>query len=199
MSSKRRIGPLVLSLMLACASAATAIAQTLGTDPIADKAAACSVCHGEQGGAPVSTEIPIIWGQHAGYLFLNLRDFQSGARKSDVMAPIVATLSGSEMLALGQFFAQKPWPDLAQPRAPADVAAHAAAVAASGQCTSCHLREFLGDSAIPRLSGQSVRYLRKTMQDFHDGSRNNNPWMAALLKTFSESDIDALAQYLGGL
>jgi cytochrome c553 len=198
MSSKRRIGPLILSLTLVCASAATALAQTLGTDPIADKAAACSACHGEQG-APVSTEIPVIWGQHAGYIFLNLRDFQSGARKSDVMAPIVATLSGSEMLALGQFFEQKPWPDLAQPRAQADVAAHAAAVAASGQCTSCHLRKFLGDSANPRLSGQSVDYLRKTMQGFRDGSRNNNPWMAALLKTFSESDIDALAQYLGGL
>jgi cytochrome c553 len=198
MSAKRRIRAFIGGLTLACAIATTAIAQTAGTEPIADKAATCSSCHGEQG-APVSKDIPVIWGQHAGYIFLNLRDFQNGTRKSEVMAPIVATLSGGEMLALGQFFEQKPWPDLAQPRASADVATHAAAVAASAQCTSCHFSGFLGNSANPRLSGQSIDYLRKTMQDFHDGNRNNNPWMAALLKTFTETDIDALANYLGGL
>jgi cytochrome c553 len=198
MSPKRRINSFIGSLTLICAIATTAIAQTVGADLIGDKAAGCSTCHGEQG-TPVSKDIPVIWGQHAGYIFLNLRDFQSGARKSEVMAPIAVALSGGEMLALGQFFEQKPWPDLAQPRAPAEVAAHASAVAASGQCTTCHRRGFLGDSASPRLSGQSIDYLRKTMQDFHDGSRDNNPWMVALLKTFSESDIDALAHYLGGL
>ena len=73
------------------------------------------------------------------------------------------------------------------------------AVAASGQCTQCHLGGYQGDSTNPRLAGQSVDYLRKTMREFHDGTRGNNPWMAALLKTFSESDIDAMALYLGGL
>jgi cytochrome c553 len=198
MSSTHRIGPLIASLALACAAATPAIAQTAGANTIADKAAVCSACHGGNG-VPISKEIPIIWGQHAGYIFLNLRDFQSGARKNDAMAPIIATLSGSDMLALGEYFENKPWPDLEQPRAPADLAAHAAAVAGSGQCTACHLSGFLGDSANPRLAGQGIDYLRKTMHDFHDGTRGNNPWMAALLKTFTESDIDALAHYLGGL
>lgn len=198
MSSKHRIGPLLASGALSCAIATTAVAQNAGTDSIADKAAVCNACHGVSG-VPISKEIPIIWGQHAGYIFLNLRDFQSGARKSEVMAPIATTLSSSDMLALGEYFEKKPWPDLEQPRSQADVAARAAAVAASGQCTSCHLSGFLGDSANPRLAGQSNDYLDKTMRDFHDGSRGNNPWMAALLKTFSDDDIDALAHYLGGL
>jgi cytochrome c553 len=198
MSPKHRIGPLLASGALACAIATTAIAQNAGTDPIADKAATCTACHGVNG-VPISKEIPIIWGQHAGYIFLNLRDFQSGARKNEVMTPIVTTLSGSDMLALGEYFEKKPWPDLEQPPAGADVAARAAAVAASGQCTSCHLSEYLGDSVNPRLARQSIDYLGKTMRDFHDGTRGNNPWMAALLKTFSDDDIDALAHYLGGL
>ena len=112
---------------------------------------------------------------------------------------MVATLSSGDMLALGEYFANKPWPDLAQPRAPANVAAHAEAMAGSGQCNACHLDKYQGDSGNPRLAGQRVDYLRKTMREFHDGTRSNNPWMAALLKTYSDSDIDALAQYLAGL
>jgi cytochrome c553 len=175
-----------------------AMAQTAGTEPVDGKAAVCDACHGANG-VPVSKETPVIWGQHAGYIFLNLRDMQTGARKNVQMEAIVKTLSNGEMLALGEYFETKPWPDLRQPSAPADVAARAEAVAVSGQCTQCHLGGYLGDSTNPRLAGQSADYLRKTMRDFHDGARGNNPWMAALLKTFSDGDIDAMARYLAGL
>jgi hypothetical protein len=37
------------------------------------------------------------------------------------------------------------------------------------------------------------------MSDFHTGIRGNNPWMGALLKSFSDADVDAMARYLGGL
>ncbi|HEX5326669.1 MAG TPA: c-type cytochrome [Acetobacteraceae bacterium] len=178
--------------------AQTGSTQTGSTASIAEKAAVCSACHGANG-VPISKEIPVIWGQHAGYIFLDLRDFQTGARKNELMEPIVKGLSRSDMLALGEYFEAKTWPDLGQPRASATDAAHAQAVAASGQCTQCHLGGFLGDSANPRLAAQSADYLRKTMRDFRTGARANNPWMTALLKTFSDGDIDAMAKYLGGL
>src|SRR5215469_15899283 len=130
-------------------------AQAQDADAIAAKAATCSACHGDKG-VPVRKEVPIIWGQHAGYIFLNLRDFQSGARKAEQMVPSVTTLSSGDMLALAEYFASKPWPDLEQPRAAADVTAHATAVTGSGQCTSCHQGGFLGDSTSPRLAGQGV-------------------------------------------
>jgi cytochrome c553 len=78
----------------------------------------------------------------------------------------------------------------------------------SGMCTPGNLAASAGASGslrassgahVPRLAGQSIDYLRKTMRNFHDGARGNNPWMAALLKTLTERDIDALAHYLGGL
>jgi len=158
---------------VACLIAATAVAQAQDADPIAAKAAICSTCHGDKG-VPVRKEVPIIWGQHAGYIFLNLRDFQTGARKNEQMVPIVATLSSADMLALAQYFASKAWPNLEQPRAAADVTSHALAVAGSGQCASCHLSGLLGDSTNPRLAGQGIDYLRKTMRDFHDGSRQQS-------------------------
>ena len=69
--------------------------------------------------------MPVIWGQQAGYLYLQLRDFKSGARKNPVMGPIAQTLSRDDMLALAEYFSKKPWPQLGQPPAPADVAATA--------------------------------------------------------------------------
>ncbi|HSU05074.1 MAG TPA: hypothetical protein VLI93_05845 [Acetobacteraceae bacterium] len=180
------------------ASVSPVHAQTNGGDSIAEKAAVCSACHGAKG-TPISKDIPVIWGQHAGYIFIQLRDLKSGARKNEIMTPIVSDMSRADMLALGEYFEAKPWPDLSQPRAGAEVAAHAEGLAASGQCTQCHLGGYLGDSTNPRLAGQSTDYLRKTMLEFHTGTRGNNPWMAALLKTYADADIDALAQYLGGL
>ena len=48
--------------------------------------------HGEAG-IPPDKSWPVIWGQHQGYIYLELRDFKSGARQNPVMAPIVANLS----------------------------------------------------------------------------------------------------------
>jgi len=33
-----------------------------------------------------ASNTPVIWGEQPGYLYLQLRDFKSGARKSDIMA-----------------------------------------------------------------------------------------------------------------
>lgn len=158
----------------------------------------CAACHG-QNGVPISVDIPVLWGQHAGYIFLQLRDFKSGARASPVMQPLVADLSHDDMLALATYFEGKTWPNLGQPAASTRDAARASGDIASGQCTQCHLGGFLGDSTNPRLAGQGVTYLQTTMQAFHDGTRANNPWMNALLKTYAPDDLVALARYLGGL
>lgn len=190
---------LLASLVVSALVARQAPAQTGAADPIAQKAAAiCSACHGANG-IPISKDIPVIWGQHAGYIFVELHDFQTGARKNEQMAPIVKDLTRGDMLALGEYFEAKPWPDLNQPRAPADVTTDAQGIAASGQCPQCHLGGYLGASTTPRLAGQSIDYLRHTMLDFHTGTRGNNPWMAALLRTYTDADLNALALYLGGL
>ena len=80
-------------------------------DSIEDKAALCAACHGAKG-LPEDKSFPIIWGQHAGYLYLELRDFQKGARKDDRMTPIAQSVSKEDALALAEYFAAKPWPKL---------------------------------------------------------------------------------------
>ena len=99
----------VVAALLSAATAAWA-------DSIEDKAAVCSACHGEKG-LPAEPAIPIIWGQNEGYLYLELRDFQKGARKDDRMTPIAQSLSKEDAQALAAYFAAKPWPKTGAPSA----------------------------------------------------------------------------------
>lgn len=165
---------------------------------IEQKAQICSACHGANG-VPLQKDYPVIWGQQQGYLFIELRDLKTGARKNDLMSPIAQSLAISDLMPLAQYFAQKTWPDLAQPPATGDVLAHAQRINAAIVCTSCHQEGFKGDSVQPRLAGQNHDYLVKTMTDFRTGARANNPGMTALMKAISGSDIAALATYIAGL
>jgi cytochrome c553 len=65
-------------------------------------------------------------------------------------------------------------------------------------CTGCHQAGYLGEGTQPRLAGQSKEYLKKTMLDFRNKKRGNNPGMTDLMLAISEDDIAALADYLAG-
>jgi cytochrome c553 len=184
----------------ACIFAFALLPMGLHAQTIEQKAQVCSACHGDNG-VPTqqSSPVPVIWGQQLGYLFIELRDFKTGARKNDLMSPIAQSLDFSDLMPLAQFFSQKPWPNLQQPAAAAGVAAQAQRANAAIVCTSCHQEGFKGDSTQPRLAGQGHDYLAKTMTDFRTGARANNPGMTDLMKAISDADIAALATYLAGL
>jgi cytochrome c553 len=171
--------------------------RAFAADPT-ETAKVCVTCHGEKG-IPQLKTTPVIWGQNAGYLFYQLRDFKSGARKNDLMSPIAASLQQGDLLPLAEYFSKLQWPNLQQPPAPADVAATAVKTNSSVGCTGCHLDHFQGDGTTARLAGQQHDYLIKTMTDFRDGTRGNNPGMSDLMKATSPEDLAALAQYLAGL
>jgi cytochrome c553 len=165
---------------------------------IEEKAQLCAACHGENG-IPQEKTTPVIWGQYQGYLYLELRDYKSGARKNDIMSPLAETLARDDMMALALYFSQKRWPDLQQPAAPADVAARAIRANGSVGCTGCHQGQYQGEGTQPRVAGQYREYLQQTMLDFRTRARGNNPGMTDLMLATSEADIAALAQYMAGL
>ena len=180
-------------VLAALLSAAPALAQNL-----AEKVEVCASCHG-QDGKPVDKAIPIIWGQQAGYIYIQLRDFKRGDRKNKIMQPIVSSFEKAEMLAIAEYFAQKPWPNLGQPRSAKDIARRALIAEHSVGCTGCHLEEFQGAGTVPRLAGQSQQYLAKTIDDFRTRARANNPGMTDLMRATSLDDLAALTEYLAGL
>lgn len=192
--SARPCASSILSLLMI---ALAAVPGSAGAQTVEQKAQVCSACHGESG-VPQQTTTPVIWGQQLGYLYLELRDYNSGARKNDQMSAVAAGLQRDDMMALAQYFSQKPWPSLGQPPASQAAAAQALRATSSVVCTSCHQEGYKGEGTQPRLAGQQKDYLAQTMLDFRDGKRGNNPGMADLMKSISESDIPAIAEYLGG-
>ena len=168
------------------------------TQDIAETVAVCAGCHGEDG-KPIDKTIPVIWGQQEGYIYIQLRDFKRGDRKSETMQPIVSSFEKNDMLAIAKYFAEKPWPNLGQPPSPKDVTQRALSAEHSVGCTSCHLEQYQGGGTVPRLAGQSKEYLAKTIADFRSRARGNNPGMTDLMRATSPDALTALAEFFAGL
>jgi cytochrome c553 len=165
---------------------------------IEQKATVCKACH--LADKLQSTSVtPNIWGQHEGYLYIQLRDFKSGARNAPEDAPMrgfVATMSDADMLALAKYASTQPWPKVEPVSTdPALLKKGAYATAIVG-CGGCHFNDWQGFSANPRLGGQTTAYLAATIRQFRNDSRANSPGMSDLLRLFDESDVDAVAAFL---
>jgi cytochrome c553 len=189
---------LCISGVVAQAALLSVCATPLSAQSIEQKTQVCAGCHGADG-KPIDKTIPTIWGQQAGYIYIELRDFKRGDRKSDVMQPIASSLARQDMLDIAEYLSKKPWPDLSQPSASKDVATRAVSANQSIGCTGCHLDHFQGDGTVPRLAGMGRDYLAKQMTDFRTRARGNNPGMSDLMLATSPDDLAALAEYLAGL
>ena len=164
---------------------------------IRDKLDLCAACHGENG-ASSQSKFPILAGQHFYYLYVQLKDFKSGLRQSDIMTPMVQDFDKADMQALAQFFSQQAWPNIGFRADPAQ-AAKGETAAAAGQCVQCHLGGYEGNSRIPRLAGQHPLYLKTTMLDFKHKIRKNSPAKSSLMESYAVEDIEAMAEFMGDM
>lgn len=173
-------------------------ASSQDIDAGARKAEACVPCHGVGGNSTI-VQFPILAGQTARYLYLELKDFKEGRRKDPNMDLVAATLSREDMFDLAAFFAAQrrlPTPFNSDPAR----AAKGKAKADETLCTMCHLGGFLGQNEIPRVAGQHYEYIVKQLEDFKAHRRTNDAGnMTSVAKTLSDEDIRNLANYLAGL
>jgi cytochrome c553 len=183
--------PASLALSL-CLAAAAVPAQDFDATAEAE---VCAACHGADG-VPAVPEAPIIAGQQFYYLYVQLRDYAAGRRANETMQPIAAGYDKEQMQALATYFSEQPWPHLPAQR-PDDPLPAERAIAA-GECSQCH-NTYMGDSRIPRLAGQSLTYLDRTLLDFKNRVRMNAPDKAFLMQSYSEEDLHAIAAYLAAL
>lgn len=183
------------SLLVAVAALAVASASAQDIEAGRKKAEACVACHGPNGNSTVP-QFPILAGQTARYIYLQLKDFKEGRRTEPQMEPFVKDLTRDDMFNLaGYFAAQKP--RATGFKVDAAKAARGRAKAEETLCTMCHLGGFKGQNEIPRVAGQHHDYVVKQMQDFKQARRTNDAGnMASVSKTLSDQDIDDLAHYL---
>jgi cytochrome c553 len=162
------------------------------------KAQVCVACHGPMGNS-TTPDYPILAGQTARYLYLELKDFKEGRRSDPRMSPMAANLSREDMQDLADYFA-------AQKLVPVPYNADGASIeagrkkAAEVLCTMCHLGGFSGQNEIPRVAGQQYQYIVKQLQDFRSHTRTNDAGnMASVTRNLSDEDIHNLAAYINNL
>jgi cytochrome c553 len=163
-----------------------------------EKAQVCAVCHGADGNSTIPQN-PILAGQTARYLYLQLKDFNSGRRKDPIMSPMAANLSKKDMFDLAAYFSSQKATNQ-NTRGDASKAAQGKEVADAALCTMCHMGGFSGQNEIPRTAGQHYDYTLKQLLDFKNKRRTNDAGnMTAVLRTITDEQLEAVAAYIASL
>jgi cytochrome c553 len=200
---------LVASLFFATAAMADPYASATTGDPskgqpIVDKV--CGACHGPDGNS-TAPNYPVLAGQLPEYIFKQLTDFKSGARKNAIMSPNVVKLSEDDMRNLAAYFSsQQPKFKLAKD---ADLAAEGQKIYKGGNagsgvpaCASCHGPTGAGIPVLfPHLAGQHSKYVLNQLHNFRSGDRTNDSgkMMEVIARKLTDNEMRAVAEYISGL
>lgn len=179
-------------------------------DTLAQRALACTGCHGKEGRAAPDGYYPRLAGKPAGYLYNQLLNFRDGRRDYGLMSELVAPLSDAYLKELAGHFAalDLPYPPPQRPTLAAPELARAEQLIRHGDdarklpaCTACHGERLTGaQPAVPGLLGLSRDYLNGQLGAWRSGQRRaqHPDCMAQIAKTLTVAEINAMTQYLAG-
>lgn len=185
-------------------------ACTLSTPSVADDAkttadGVCAGCHGTDGNSLVPM-FPKIAGLQESYIVKQLRDFQMGRRKSDIMAPVVAALKPEDVAPLAAYYSRLKL----NPGAASDKNGTAVGKllffdgneeTGVPACVGCHQPLGAGKAIYPRIGGQHATYVAQQLRNFASGDRSNDVsrFMRVVAKRMSEEEIQSVSEYLVSL
>jgi cytochrome c553 len=164
----------------------------------------CGGCHGVDGNSVVP-DFPKLAGQQQAYLLRELTDYKEGRRQSDVMVPVVATLSTEDMAKLAAYYAaQKPTPGtVTRP----ELLALGKRIYLEGNtksgvpsCDGCHEENGEGSKKFPRVAGQHTAYALEQIRQYATGKRSNGVQvMRTIAERLSKEEAEAVAEYMASL
>lgn len=73
---------------------------------VPDAAGVCTACHGADG-IGITPLYPTLSGQHADYIERAIDEYQKGARRNQIMAPLVANLKPDQIEIIAEYFAKE--------------------------------------------------------------------------------------------
>jgi len=194
-------------------------AQAAGdADKGKELAGVCAACHGADGNS-AAANFPKLAGLGEKYLYEQLKDIQSDARKIPEMAGQLNGKSDQDLKDMAAFYASQ--------NIQLSGASALEVQVNSGEkvdglklgknlyrggnpemgvpaCTGCHSPRGLGNApaGYPRLGGQHAAYIEKQLEDFRAGNRTTDGeamTMRAISRGLSDAEIKALAAYIAGL
>jgi cytochrome c553 len=160
--------------------------------------ASCSACHGANGISSIK-DVPHLAGQRPGYLYIELRAYQSGARGDSTMGAVVKSLNDSALVKAAAYYASLDPAQLGSTSSAKSTAAQPDPVqvgkTASAACAGCH-----GDAGIskipgtPNLVGLHPNYLVAAMKGYKGGQRKNDV-MKPMISAVADADLSNIALY----
>jgi cytochrome c553 len=159
----------------------------------------CQGCHKSRALGRADGTYPRLAGQHDTVLIKQMTDVRAGRRMNKKMLPFADkhVISPQDIADIAAFLTRLPVPPN-NGKGPGDELA-------SGeknyqeQCATCHGKAGEGDATrfYPRVSGQHYKYLLREEIYIRDGVRlNGNPRMIEVVKHFSNSELEAIADYM---
>lgn len=189
-----------------------------GTLPVGDAGvgkglvAQCAACHGASG-VSSNSDWPNLAGQGGQYLYSQLKYFQTGERENVLMMaviPYLKTLTDSQLQDIAAFYSAQS-ASVGQAKDNQELLARGEWLYRAGDpkkgipaCTACHglAGNGLNQAGFPAVSGQQINYLQTTLKDYRSNVRNAGNYasvMQAVAVNLSDSDIEAVANYMHGL
>ena len=177
---------------------------SLKGDPVAGEKAfeVCVGCHRPGAVGRVSGAYPRLAGQHASVLIKQIADIRAGLRYNPKMEPFADghAISPQEIADIAVYLNQLP--------VPSDNGVGTGADLERGKdiytkdCAGCHgdKGEGSAEKYYPKVVGQHYKYLLREIHMIGSGERGNaNPDMAKQLKSYTDSDMEAVADFMSRL
>ena len=200
-------------LPLAAFAVASAMAQAQAQpvpNTLAQRALACTGCHGKEGRAAPDGYYPRLAGKPAGYLHNQLLNFRDGRRDYGLMSELIAPLSDAYLKELAGHFASLdlPYPPPQKPTLPPAELGAAEKLVRTGDatrklpaCVACHGERLTGTQpTVPGLLGLSRDYLNGQLGAWRSGQRRAQApdCMAEIARALTPAEINAVTQFLAG-
>jgi cytochrome c553 len=198
---------LIGAMPLCAISNSDEITQSLELEPDIDKGAKiyplCASCHLDNGWGKKDGSFPVIAGQHRKVLIKQLADIRARNRQNPTMYPF----SDPEAIGGAQAIADVTAYIASLPPNPTPGTGDGQRIEPGEktyrkQCVQCHGDNGQGnnDAFYPRIKGQHYAYLVRQLKWIRDGYRkNSDPAMALQVKSLSDDDIKAVADFISRL
>ena len=162
----------------------------------------CAACHEPEGWGLTTGIVPQIAGQHRTVVIKQLADFRAGNRDSILMAPYatVESIGGAQSVADVAEYISTLEISVENGKGPGTNLETGAKLYADN-CAKCHgdNAEGSNEDAAPRLAAQHFNYLERQFNWIREGKRRNTGTKMAFLEDFSESELEALLDYISRL
>ncbi len=161
-----------------------------------ERAYICQFCHGKDGNSK-RDYIPNLAQQNPKYLLHQFELFANKTRKNNIMSELAKNLTADDRVNIALFYASQKL-KAGNPYRPE--LATKGKILFTARCTACHGKTGYGDDKLPRIAGQSGKYIENTLNKYKTGKiARPLSAMHGIAGTLKNDDILALSAYLSTL